>query len=146
MRRIIAGSLCVCASLFPLWAGAASPAAQSPLPDPKGALITGRSTILDAKDVIVDRRSFTPGARSYWHSHPGGQLILIQEGRARFQMRGQPVRELRAGDSVFTPPNVPHWHGATPADAMTQLTMGFPGATAWMEPVTDQEYTAPVSR
>jgi quercetin dioxygenase-like cupin family protein len=139
-------SLCGCVGLLSSLPGAASPAAQLPLPDPKGALITGRSTILDAKDVVVDRRSFTPGSRSYWHSHPGGQLILIQEGRAWFQIRGQPVRELRAGDSVFTPPNAPHWHGATPVDARTQLTMGFPGATVWMEPVTDQEYTAPVSR
>jgi len=140
-RSIVAGAVC-CAGLIPCLAATRPSAAQSPTVDPRGALITGSSTVVDARDAVPARRSFTPGSRTYWHSHAAGQLILIQIGRARFQERGKPAREMRPGDSVFTPPNVPHWHGATPAEAMTQLTIGFPGATTWMEPVTDQEYSA----
>ena len=53
---------------------------------------------------------------------------------------GKTVRELRPGDTAYTPPNVPHWHGATPTDAMTQITVGFSPDTTWMNPVSDREY------
>jgi len=106
------------------------------------ALITGKSTTSPPTGVTLGRRRFEPAARTYWHSHPGGQLILIEEGRALVQERGKPVRTLSPGESIFTGPNIPHWHGATPTQAMTQLNVGFPGgATKWMDPVSDDQYS-----
>jgi quercetin dioxygenase-like cupin family protein len=106
------------------------------------ALITGKSTTSAPTGVTLGRRRFEPAARTYWHSHPGGQLILIEEGRALVQERGKPVRALAPGESIFTGPNVPHWHGAAPTQPMTQLNVGFPGgATKWMDPVSDDQYS-----
>ena len=113
---------------------------QKPAATP--ALITGTSTTAEPTGVTVARRKFEPASRTYWHSHPGGQLLLIEEGRALVQERGKPVRTLSPGESIFTGPNIAHWHGATPTQAMTQLNVGFPGgATKWMDPVTDAQYS-----
>lgn len=106
------------------------------------AQFTGKSSTLDTTGISVGRRRFEPAARTYWHSHPGGQLLLIQEGRALVQEQGKPVRALAPGESIFTGPNVPHWHGATPTQPMTHVNIGFPGgATKWMDPVSDDQYS-----
>ena len=119
---------------------AQQPSGQKPAAQP--ALITGTSTTAEPTGVTVARRSFEPASRTYWHSHPGGQLLLIEQGRALVQERGKPVRTLGPGESIFTGPNIAHWHGATPTQAMTQLNVGFPGgATKWMDPVTDAQYS-----
>lgn len=124
-------------------AHAQQPSTQKPAAAPaQPALITGTSTTSEPTGVTVARRKFEPASRTYWHSHPGGQLLLIEEGRALVQERGKPVRTLGPGESIFSGPNVLHWHGATPTQAMTQLNVGFPGgATKWMDPVTDAQYS-----
>ena len=124
-------------------AHAQQPGTQKPAAAPaQPALITGTSTTSEPTGVTLGRRRFEPASRTYWHSHPGGQLILIEEGRALVQERGKPVRALGPGESIFTGPNVLHWHGAAPTQAMTQLNVGFPGgATKWMDPVTDAQYS-----
>jgi 4-carboxymuconolactone decarboxylase len=96
--------------------------------------------VLDAKDLGIGRRSFEPGARTAWHSHDKGQLLFVEQGRARVQRKGQPVKELAAGDSDYTAPNVQHWHGATPDQRLVQLNISFGGETKWMQKVTDEEY------
>jgi quercetin dioxygenase-like cupin family protein len=101
---------------------------------------TGRSDTLDAKDLSVSRRSFEPGARSAWHSHDKGQLIFVEQGRARVQRRGEPIKELGVGQSDYTPPNVAHWHGAVPDQRFVQIALGFDGEIKWMEKTTDTEY------
>jgi quercetin dioxygenase-like cupin family protein len=92
----------------------------------------------------ISRRSFDPGARSYWHSHERGQLILVQEGRGRVQQRGKPMRELGPGETDFVPPGVEHWHGATPNTKMTQLAVNFGGSIAWGAAVSADEYSGKV--
>jgi quercetin dioxygenase-like cupin family protein len=93
----------------------------------------------------VLRVTFTPGARTAWHSHPYGQVLHILEGIARIGREGQPVRELRAGDSVAFAPGERHWHGAVPSRLMTHIAVqaaGPDGApeTTWAEPVDDTQY------
>jgi len=102
---------------------------------------TGRSDALDSKDLGVGRRSFEPGARSAWHSHDKGQLLFVEEGRARVQRKGEAIKELKPGDSDYTPPNVVHWHGAVPAERYVQVAVSFGGDIKWMEKVTDAEYS-----
>lgn len=113
---------------------------QTPAPgdDPH---FTGLSTVLDAKGLTIARRRFEPGARSAWHSHDTGQLLFVEQGRMRTQKRGQPVRELGAGESDYTGPSVIHWHGAVPQTHLIQVNAGFGGETRWMERVTDAEYS-----
>ena len=101
---------------------------------------TGKTDTMDAKDLGVGRRSFEPGARSAWHSHDKGQLIYVEQGRARTQKKGQPMKELGVGESDYTGPNVVHWHGATPTDRLVQVAVSFGGDTKWLQKTTDDEY------
>ena len=106
------------------------------------AQFTGKSVTLDGKDLSAARRHFEAGARTYWHSHEHGQLLLVERGTMRTQKRGQMVRDLGAGESDYTPANVEHWHGATPNEELVQINVGFGGQTKWLEEVSDAEYNA----
>ncbi|OZF25701.1 cupin [Rhodococcus sp. 14-2496-1d] len=90
---------------------------------------------------------FTPGSRNAWHNHIHGQTLYVTEGIGLVQSRGGEVVEIRAGDTVYTPPGEWHWHGAAPGHAMTHIAM-FQGApeggsdAQWGEHVTEEEYCA----
>ena len=87
--------------------------------------------------------TFAPGARTAWHSHPGGQILIVTAGTGRVQLWGQPIEEIRAGDVVRIPAGVKHWHGASPHASMTHLgiTEQRDGtAVQWMEKVSDEQY------
>lgn len=90
----------------------------------------------------VGNVTFEPGARSNWHLHPAGQILLVTDGVGYYQEKGQPKKILRKGDAVKCPPNVPHWHGASADTAFVQLaiTGRRNGPTEWLTPVTDEEY------
>jgi len=87
--------------------------------------------------------NFAPGARTAWHSHPGGQILIVTAGTGRVQIWGQPIQEIRAGDVVTIPAGVKHWHGAAPNASMSHLgiTEQRDGtAVQWMEKVGDEQY------
>ena len=88
---------------------------------------------------------FEPGARTAWHTHPLGQTIHITSGVGRVQTWGGPVKEVRAGDTVWFAPGEKHWHGAAPGVGMEHLAMqeALNGSVAdWMEHVSDEQYGA----
>ena len=114
--------------------------AQQPPAGADDPRFTGKSEAMEGKDLTVARRHFEPGARSAWHSHDKGQLLMVEEGRMRTQKRGQTVKELGVGESDYTGPNMVHWHGAAKSQALVQINVGFGGETKWMEKVTDAEY------
>ena len=93
---------------------------------------------------------FAPGARNAWHAHAVGQTVHVTEGVGRIQARGGEVLEIRAGDTVYTPPGEWHWHGAAPDRFMTHLAIFEAPAegpeTEWASKVTDAEYLAPAER
>jgi len=92
-------------------------------------------------DFIAGARTFEPGNRTYWHTHAGGFILFVQEGRARTQRRGEAMRELGPGEIDYTPPGVEHWHGAAPDEPLLQLgVIPFGGGIEFLEPVTDAEY------
>ena len=103
---------------------------------------TGKSVVMEGKDLSVARRSFEPGARTFWHSHDNGQLLLVEDGRMRTQKKGGPIKDLGKGDSDYTGPKIVHWHGAAPGQPLVQINVGFSGETRWLEQVTDAEYNA----
>ncbi|MBI3402645.1 MAG: cupin domain-containing protein [Acidobacteria bacterium] len=107
---------------------------------PEAPRFTGTSVTMDGKDLSAARRHFDAGARSYWHSHDNGQLLLVEKGRMRTAKRGQTMKELGPGESDFTGPTVQHWHGAAPTQDLVQINVGFSGGTKWLEAVTDDEY------
>jgi 4-carboxymuconolactone decarboxylase len=91
--------------------------------------------------------TFEAGARSAWHTHPLGQILIVMAGTGRVQQWGGPIQEIRKGDTVRIPPNVKHWHGASPGAAMSHFAISeqLEGKVVeWMEKVSDTEYNAPV--
>ena len=95
-------------------------------------------------NTVVGNVYFEPAARSNWHAHPGGQILIITDGTGYHQIKGQPRQTLKKGDVVKCPPNVLHWHGASPQSGMQQLYI-IPntekGIVNWHQPVSDAEYT-----
>lgn len=55
--------------------------------------------------------TFEPGARTHWHVHPVGQVLIITSGLGRTQEWGKPIQEIRPGDVVICPAGIKHWHG-----------------------------------
>ncbi len=87
--------------------------------------------------------SFEPGARTAWHTHPLGQTLIVTAGLGWVQREGGPIEEVRLGDIVWFPPNLKHWHGATPTTAMTHIAIqeSLDGkAVEWLEHVSDEQY------
>ncbi len=87
--------------------------------------------------------TFDPSARSAWHNHPKGQLLVVREGSGFVQEWGKPVQRIQKGDVIWTPPGVKHWHGAAPDSSMTHLAIqeSLDGKVGnWMEKVTDEQY------
>ena len=87
--------------------------------------------------------TFEPGARTAWHSHPLGQMLIVTSGVGWAQREGGPIEEIRPGDVVWFSPNEKHWHGATPTTAMTHIAIqeALDGKVVeWMKKVSDAEY------
>ena len=99
----------------------------------------------DASKPGVAHIHFEAGARTKWHIHEGGQIILVEEGVGRTQVKGGPVVELHAGESTYAKPGVAHWHGAAPDQAATQFNVQR-GMTTWLDAVTETEYSAKPKR
>ncbi len=114
---------------------------------------TGRSylaplTANKALNVPLYNVTFEPGCRNNWHSHTGGQILIVTAGRGYYQERGSAARELLPGDVVEIAPDVVHWHGAAPDSWFSHLAIECNPATnrnTWLEPVDDESYAAAVA-
>ena len=82
---------------------------------------------------------FTPGARTAWHSHDGGQTLYVTEGRGLVQSRGEDVVDIRPGDVHVTPHGHEHRHGAAHDHFMTHISITH-GPALWGHHVSDAEY------
>jgi quercetin dioxygenase-like cupin family protein len=89
--------------------------------------------------------TFEPGARTAWHTHPLGQMLIVTDGLGWAQREGGEKQEIRPGDVVWFPPGEKHWHGATATSTMTHIAVQetLDGkAVDWLEPVSDEDYGA----
>jgi quercetin dioxygenase-like cupin family protein len=116
-------------------------------PDPN-ANFTGTVTRLESNiHVRAARIHFEPGARTKWHVHERGQILLCEEGVARTQIKGHPVQELHPGETAYVPGGVPHWHGAAAGQSTTLFSVDLnAGQTKWLDAVTEAEYKADPKR
>jgi len=98
----------------------------------------------DPSRVRVNAVHFTPGAHTAWHAHAVGQTLHVTEGVGLVQERDAATRVLQPGDTIYTPPNVWHWHGATKDHFMTHLAIWEAPPSGpeseWGKHVTDEEY------
>ncbi|MGF7040851.1 carboxymuconolactone decarboxylase family protein [Mucilaginibacter lappiensis] len=96
-----------------------------------------------ANSTSVGNVTFAPKARSNWHLHPSGQILLITDGVGYYQEKGQPIRLIRKGDVIKCSANVAHWHGASRDSSMSHIALGpnnGKGIVVWMGSVSDEEY------
>ena len=98
-------------------------------------------------NVNVARVAFSPGARTAWHTHPFGQILIATAGTGRVQLAGEPAQRLAPGDSVAIAPGERHWHGAGPDQVFTHVSIQ--GATSegtmanWSDLVSEEDYRQP---
>ena len=123
---------------------------QPTVPQPATA-VTGRARRDGDFAAIAPGRisgatvTFEPGARTAWHTHPLGQILLITQGSGWVQVLGGPKQTVHAGDIVTIAPGEKHWHGATATTAMAHLAIveAVDGTTTdWMEQVSEADYLA----
>lgn len=132
-----------------------NPTLQQALIFSKGKKITNNNFVGNAwLEVLAEADSinqnavgsviFEPNARTNWHSHPDGQIILALEGEGYYQEKGSAKKILKKGDVVKCPANIPHWHGAGPEKEFIQIaiTGRKKGPTEWLEAVTDEQYNS----
>lgn len=121
---------------------------------PKGEKITNNNFVgtaylhmMVANDTAlhasIGHVTFEPGARTNWHLHPGGQILLITEGKGYYQAKDEPARLLHKGDYVEIPRNIVHWHGAAPDSKFAHIAVSLnsdDGGAVWLGLVTEEEY------
>jgi quercetin dioxygenase-like cupin family protein len=96
-----------------------------------------------AYNASIGNVTFEPKARTNWHKHPGGQILLVTEGQGYYQEKGKPAQIIRKGDVVKIPPDMEHWHGAGPGSGLTHIAISLStdkGGAVWSGPVTDEVY------
>ncbi|WP_447951688.1 (R)-mandelonitrile lyase [Chryseobacterium koreense] len=94
-------------------------------------------------DFALGSVTFEPGARTIWHTHPKGQVLIVSEGKGWYQEKGKPAQSIKKGDVVNIPENVEHWHGASADNKMVHIAItNYQGEenVTWLKPVTDAEY------
>ncbi|MET4139596.1 quercetin dioxygenase-like cupin family protein [Pedobacter sp. UYP1] len=87
--------------------------------------------------------TFKPGARTIWHTHPKGQVLIVSEGQGFYQEKGKPAQRLKKGDVVNIPENVEHWHGADAQHKLVHIAITNykdDQNVVWLKPVSEQEY------
>lgn len=100
-------------------------------------------TSSDSLNCIVSIVTFEPGVRTNWHTHAGGQILMVTEGTGYYQEKGKQIKILHKGDIVKCLPGVTHWHGATPHGEFAHLVVApdlNKGDVIWLQKVTDEEY------
>jgi len=88
---------------------------------------------------------FEQGARNNWHTHPGGQILIVTNGVGYYQEKGKPIQLIKKGDVVNILPDVEHWHGASHDSEFTHIAVNpntQKGIVSWLERVTDEEYNS----
>jgi len=87
--------------------------------------------------------TFEPGARTHWHTHPKGQVLIVTEGEGFYQQKGNPAQALKKGNVVNIPENMEHWHGASANSQFVHIAItNYKGEenVVWLQPVSDEEY------
>lgn len=89
----------------------------------------------------INSVTFAPRARTYWHHHSGGQILVVTSGLGWICPGGGTPEEIRAGDVVWVPAGERHWHGGTATTVMTHLAVSI-GKTGWLGEVSEEDYLA----
>ena len=97
----------------------------------------------DVYNITIGNVTFDASARTNWHTHSGGQILLVTSGEGRYQEKGKAIQILKVGDVVKIAPDVMHWHGAAPKRSFSLIAIqpnSKSNTTTWLEPVSAAEY------
>lgn len=95
-------------------------------------------------DFVIGSVTFEPGARTNWHTHPKGQILIVTEGEGFYQEKGKSAQSIKKGNVINIPENTEHWHGATAQNKMAHIAItNYVGDTnaVWLQPVSEEEYS-----
>ena len=87
--------------------------------------------------------TFEPKARTHWHTHPKGQVLIVIEGEVFYQVKIKMTQPIKKGDVVNIPENTEHWHGASSRSKMVHIAITNykdDVQVTWLQPVSDDEY------
>ena len=96
-------------------------------------------------EFSVGSVTFEPGARTNWHTHPKGQVLIVIEGNGFYQEKGKAAQAIKTGDVVIIPENTEHWHGGSTTNKMVHIAITNYKSDVqvnWLQPVTDKEYNS----
>jgi quercetin dioxygenase-like cupin family protein len=115
-----------------------------------GTVVTGSlwgETLMPlAEGATLNRVTFSPGSRTFWHRHEGGQILIGRAGQGLVVTRLGEISPIGAGVIVHACPDEEHWHGACPDAFMTHLACQLSGRTVWLEEVSQQDYLRAVEQ
>lgn len=103
--------------------------------------VWGDPLLKPTEGVVINTVYFSPGGRTHWHKHEGGQVLHVTAGAGWVGERGAEVERVRAGDVVWTPPGEEHWHGASGNALLVHVAVSL-GQTEWLDEVSDEDYGA----
>jgi len=94
---------------------------------------------------VIANVTFEAGARNNWHTHPGGQILIVTDGIGYYQEKGKPIQLIQRGDVIKIPTDVKHWHGASAESALTHIAITAvtpKGTIDWQDRVTEEEFSS----
>jgi quercetin dioxygenase-like cupin family protein len=122
------------------WLTQAQQSAQPRAPLVETSNVVGHPpAVMDSSDLVLSRQRREPRNRSNWHLHEVAQLLFIEEGKARIQHRGWPMREYGVGQADYTK-GVEHWQGAAADSHVLFVQLSWGGATKQYDQPTDATY------
>ena len=101
--------------------------------------VWGDPILAPTDGVTINHVFFAPGARTHWHTHDGGQILMVTYGQGKVRAQDGDEYHIRPGDTVWISPGERHWHGAGETTCMAHVAISL-GGHDWLEPVTDDEY------
>lgn len=111
----------------------------------KTGTFTGKvfaDAVLQTTDgVTINNVFFSPGGRTYWHTHEVGQVLTVLAGEGWICVDGEKAQPLRTGDVVWIPRGERHWHGAGASSFLLHTAVSI-GKTSWEEEVTEEVFKA----
>lgn len=151
MKKILTAAAISAAGVMPAQAESIEIRANGSTPAIIGAAdnFTGQAVIsslyppTEITRASIGLVNFAPGARTVWHTHPAGQLLIVTAGQGWVQEEGKDKRVINPGDVVWIPVSVKHWHGATDISPMAHIALSYmqDGKNVdWLEPVSDAQY------
>jgi len=149
LQRIALGlALLAAGGLVSILPSGSASGSAAPAPQQQSRIETGTRRTLDNGNLGIRRFEFTAGSRYYWHTHNWApQVLMMESGKGRVQVRGGPVIELLPNQPIIVPQGIEHWHGAAPDEGGVQWNiydgLGVSGSVTWGDSVTAAEYNAP---